>query len=233
MLKSAALAAVGAAALWAPIPARATATVDIQTLWAVYLDGMTDAAGGFTRGAPGITVSMSGDASYNGAWWGNILSLNQSVDNGSQSFDLAATGSLEISNSDPANAGKMLNVRQDVSAANLLLLGVTYPGLESAAAMANVTASRQESDVQCATGNNAGACGCTPSGCGLSDYYEITFGLAIPGVGDLTRIDYAATVHADLTGDPPSVPEPSFPWGLPMLLGTIMLPYVGFWRRLR
>jgi hypothetical protein len=158
--------------------------------------------------------------------------MKQSVDNGSQSFDASANGSLTISNSDPANSGKTLLIREDASGAYPFLLGVTYAGLESASAVGSVTAPHQDSMVQCGTGNDPGVCDCTPDGCELSDYSEASWGITIPDVGDISTIAYSSFIHADLTGDPPSVPEPAFPWGLPLLLGTLAIPYLRMWKRL-
>lgn len=229
MLRPAALAAAATLALAVHQPASATAVADISTLWAVYLDGMTDAAGTFTRAIPGISVEPMGDASYNGAWWGNILSLQRSVDNGSAVFDVSAAGGLTITNSDVGNIGSYINARADASGARPLLLSVTYPGLESVSAIGSVTATGQDSVVQCAT-DSPGACVCAPE-CALSDYSESNFAIPILGLGEVYRMDYASYIHAELTGDPPSdLPEPVFPWGFPMLLGALGLPYVRFWR---
>lgn len=229
MLRSAALATAATLALAVHHPASATAVADVSTLWAVYMDGITDALGSFTAGIPGISVAMTGDASYNGAWWGNILTLQRSVDDGFATFDVAAAGGLTISNADPANIGGYINVREDVSGARPLLLSVSYPGLESASAIGSVTATGQDSMVQCAT-DSPGACVCAPD-CGLSDYSEANFAIPILSVGDIYRIDYSSSIHVALTGDPPAaLPEPPVSWGFPLLIATMVLSYVRHWR---
>ena len=161
-------------------------------------------------------------------WWGNYLTLDQSVDNGARSFDVAASGSLTITNTDPANIGKTINLREDTSGAWLwFMLGIDYPGLESASAIASVTSPHIESTVQCSTGADPGMCENTPTSSYLSDFSEETWGVPILAVGQVYVMDYSSSIHADLVGDPPpSVPEPAFPWGWPMLLGAVALPYV-------
>lgn len=234
MFRSAAIAAAATLALGAYNPAQATATANIQTAWAVYLEGLNDAAGVFTAGIPGISVTTTGDAHDGGGWWGNYLSLNQSVDNGAQSFDIAASGSLVIANSDPGNIGKTIYVREDTSGAWMsFMLGIDFPGLESASATASVTSPHIESTVQCSTGGGPGMCENTPTSSFLSDFSEETYGLPILSVGQVSVMDYVSFIHADLLGDPPaSVPEPAFPWGFPLLLGAVALPYVRFGRGL-
>jgi len=232
MFRSATLASAATLALAAYNPASATAIANVQTLWAVYLTGTIDAGGVFTEGTPGISVAATGDASFNGAWWGNTLAVKQSVDNGSQSFDVSAAGALEITNNDPANVGKFLNIRQDDSSGWVMLLNVGYPGLESASAIGSVTVPYYESTLQCATGGDAGACDCNPTSCEEADFAEQIYDVPITGLGSILTIDYLSTIHVDLVGDPP-VPEPRFPWGWPLLLGTIMLPYVRFGRGMR
>jgi hypothetical protein len=232
MFRSAALASAATLALAAYNPASATAVADVQTLWAVYLTGTSDADGVFTLGTPGISATATGDASFNGDWWGNVLTVKQSVENSSQSFDASAVGSLEITNSDPANIGRSLNIRQDASNGWVMLLNVDYPGLESASAIGSVTVPYYESVLQCGTGNDPGACDCTPYSCEEADFAESDYAVPITGIGSILTIDYLSTIHVSLVGDPP-VPEPSFPWGWPLLLGTLMLPYARLGRKLR
>jgi hypothetical protein len=238
MLKTAVLVTAGATLL-APMQAKATAAVDVQTIWAVTLDGTSDASGVFSRDLSGISLIGTGDVTtFGNSQGGHNLEMIQSLANGTASYDAAASGSLEIVNSDPANVGKHILAREDMSGGFDLTATVNYPAVESAFAVGTVTSSDGfSSTVPCGTSGAPGVCTCsgdpTASSCGIGDYIENPLFLAITGVGDVLTLGYNSTIHADLTADPPSVPEPNFPWGFPLLIGAIMLPYVRFGRGLR
>jgi hypothetical protein len=233
MLRSALLA--GALALTAPLPAHAGAFVHIQTLWAVALDGM-EVGGGPFQPLSGITVTPFGDAMSNGPGLSvNQLRLDQTLAGGSASYDVTASGGIRITNSNPANAGGILFARVDAGAGYIFSIGVDDPALESVSVLSAITATYQDSRVPCATiAGLAGVCICsgTSTNCYTTDYAESLAGLVIPNVGDFLELDFATSIHADLVADPVGVPEPGAPWGVPMLLGALILPYVRQWRKL-
>jgi hypothetical protein len=141
MLKTAALVVAGAA-LVAPLQASATATVDVQTIWAVTLDGTSDASGAFSRDLSGISLIGTGDVTtFGNSQGGHNLELIQSLANGTASYDVSASGSLEIVNNDPANVGKHIFAREAVSGGDDLTATVNYPAVESAFAVGTVTSS--------------------------------------------------------------------------------------------
>jgi hypothetical protein len=193
--------------------------------------------GGPFQPLSGISVTPFGDADgFGPGFTVNQLSLDQVLADGSASYDVSSSGGIRITNSNPANAGGTLFARVDAGAGYIFSIGVDFPALESVSVLSNITATYQDSRVPCSTiAGQAGSCICsgTSTNCVTTDYAESQVGLIIPDVGDFVELDFATSIHADLVADPPvGVPEPGLPWGLPMLLGTLILPYAREWRKL-